>query len=385
MRQICFLFNHDQIHQVAHSLPIALRLVQLARVEVTLAFSEPSVQRYVQVLAGSLYSRFQTATLELRSAGSRTFAAALNGLIPARKLALYRDNLEFFRKFDALVVSEKTSLLLKSRYGLSDLKLIHTRHGAGDRAIGFNRESAMFDLVLVSGPKIARRLMIEAGLNADRIRIVGYPKFDLFADRKLASPFPATDLPTVLYAPHPSPKLSSYYRMGSTVIEAIVRSGRFNLIFAPHVMLFKRQWTVSIAPPAIAWVPQPDRALMASDNVLFDPGSERSSDMTYTNMADLYVGDVSSQVYEFLAHSRPCLHLNAHAVRWRGDSNFAHWTTGPVMGPDDDVLDALDLATATFPQYEETQRALIADTFDMTGEPAGLRAAKAVLDFLDER
>ena len=77
-----------------------------------------------------------------------------------------------------LHVAEKTSLILKTRYGLTDLKIVHTRHGAGDRAIGFNPESAKFDLVLVSGPKIRDRLIAEAGLTPDQIALVGYPKFE---------------------------------------------------------------------------------------------------------------------------------------------------------------------------------------------------------------
>src|SRR3546814_12960419 len=81
---------------------------------------------------------------------------------------LYRDNLDFFRTLDMLVVAEKTSLLLKSRYGLSNLFMVHTRHGAGDRAIGFDKASAGFDHILCSGEKIRRRLIVDAGVDPDR-------------------------------------------------------------------------------------------------------------------------------------------------------------------------------------------------------------------------
>ncbi len=383
MRRICFLFNHDQIHQTAHSLPIALRMVRMEGVEVTLAFSSPLLESHVRTLAGSDYGRFRAEMLSVSSPGSKFFVAALERAIPARKLAIYRDNLAFFRQFDALVVSEKTSLLLKSHYGLVDLKIVHTKHGAGDRAIGFDRESARFDLVLAAGSKIERRLMEDGGVPAERIRIVGYPKFDLFADRRIASPFPDQTRPTVLYAPHPSPALSSYYRMGRQVVHALAHSDRFNLIFAPHVMLMQRRWTVTVSPPALARVDRPDPRDLAADNVLFDPGSAASADMSYTNFADIYVGDVSSQIYEFLLYPRPCLHLNAHGVRWQGNPDFAHWATGPVVGPQDDILAGLDHAIASFPEYRPAQERLFADTFDLGDEPAGLRGARAIMEFLD--
>ena len=82
-------------------------------------------------------------------------------MVSARKLLIYRDNLEFFRSFDLLVVTEKTSLLLKSRYHLEQLKMVHTRHGAGDRAIGFNKASAKFDHVLVAGPRSGNGLSMK--------------------------------------------------------------------------------------------------------------------------------------------------------------------------------------------------------------------------------
>src|SRR5690606_31225183 len=235
MARICFLFNHDQLHQLAHSLPIALELAASGQHEVVLATGSERLEQRVRELAGTALERMSLVRLDLRDGISRFAAGVLERVVPARKILLYRDNLDFFRGFDALVVSEKTSLLLKTRYGLDGLKIIHTRHGAGDRAIGFGRQSAHFDLVLVSGPKIARRLIAEAGVAPERIAIVGYSKFDLYADRRAVSPFPDPTKPVVLYNPHPSPRLSSWYRMGASVLEAFYRSGRYNLVFAPHV------------------------------------------------------------------------------------------------------------------------------------------------------
>src|SRR3546814_13919965 len=60
-------------------------------------------------------------------------------------------------------------------------------------------------------------------------------------------------------------------------------------------------------------------------------GSERSIDMSYTGSADLYLGDVSSQVAEYLYRPRPCVFLNAQGVDWQEDPNYRFWSLGPVI------------------------------------------------------
>src|SRR5204862_2647259 len=159
--RIGFLFNHDQVYQVAHSLPIALALAR-ARVdaEIVVATTNPRLSAEVIRLGdGMIGPVIRLVELGLKRRTSRLARAALDGVLPATKLLVYGDNLDFFRSLDVLVVAEKTSLVLKTRYGLEALKIVHTRHGAGDRAIGFNRMSAGFDHVLVSGPKIRDRLI----------------------------------------------------------------------------------------------------------------------------------------------------------------------------------------------------------------------------------
>lgn len=382
MARICFLFNHDQVHQVAHSLPIALALAERLPGQITLAVTTAKTERHVRSIAGSNVNGIEIVPIGLRSSVSKALDAGLGNVIPANKILIYRDNLDFFRQFDALVVSEKTSLLLKTRYGLDRLKIIHTRHGAGDRAIGFGKESALFDLVLVAGPKIARRLVAEAGVAPERIRTVGYSKFDLCAGNRIADPFPAPAKPIVLYNPHPSPRLSSWFRMGEALLEAFAASDRYDLVFAPHVMMFARPWTVTISPPAIRRMRKPDARFGEAPNMLIDLGSAASTDMSYTNLAQVYIGDVSSQVYEFLYRPRPCLHLNAHGVNWQGDPDYAHWQAGPVAGPGEDIVAAVDRAIETHPAFEPIQRRLLEDTFSITDKPASVRAAEAITEFL---
>lgn len=383
--KICFLFNHDQIHQVAHSLPIALELAETGQATVVLAVTYDSLETEIRRLAGDAIARLRIVRLDLNRAGSRIAAALFDFLAPARRLAIYRDNLDFFRQFDAVVISEKTSLLLKTRYGLHDVKLIHTRHGAGDRAIGFNRESALFDLVLVSGPKIRDRLIRDAGVLPDRIAIVGYSKFDLLPSIPPRLPVQENGRPTVLYNPHPSPHLSSWYRFGAQVLEQFRQSGRYNLIFAPHVMLFRRKIVFTVDKLSAARVRRPAQDCYEAPNMLIDLGSSRSVDMTYTQAADIYLGDVSSQIYEFLVRPRPCLFLDAHDTDWKNDPDYRHWRAGPVITDASDVIAAVDKAMESHPAFLPVQHQLLAETFSVESDPASQRAAQAILEFLGNR
>jgi hypothetical protein len=324
------------------------------------------------------------AGLRLRRPGSRIAAALFDRVLPAAKLAIYGDNVEIFARFDALIVAEKTSAILKTRYRLDELKLVHTRHGAGDRAIGFDKASGRFDLVLVSGTKIYERLQAEAGVPPEKMAVVGYPKFDLLALSPPSLPFARDGRPTVLYNPHVSPHLSSWYRQGRAVLDHFLRDDRYNLIFAPHVMLFQRRFVLSIEHFGIDRPGAIQRKYYEAPNIHIDLGSRASTDMSYTSAADIYLGDVSSQVYEFLQRPRPCLFLNSHRVAWRNDPNYAHWQAGDVIEDIADLGQAIDAAGPRHPLYRPIQRRLFAQSFDLDGRPSSDRAAEAILAFLNE-
>jgi hypothetical protein len=380
--RIGVLLNHDQIHQAAHSVPIAAALHRRG-IDVTVITTSAALSAETTRLGALLGApSLPIIELQLRRAGSRIAAALFDRMLPAAKLAIYGDNIDVFAGFDALIVAEKTSTILKTRYRLDRLKLIHTRHGAGDRAIGFDKASGRFDLVLVSGTKIRQRLMAEAGVPAERMAVVGYPKFDLVGVSKPFLPFARDGRPTVLYNPHVSPHLSSWYQQGRAVLDYFLGNDRYNLIFAPHVMLFQRRFVLSIEHFGIDRPGEIERKYYEAPNIHIDLGSRASTDMSYTFAADIYLGDVSSQVYEFLQRPRPCLFLNSHKVDWRNSPNYAHWQAGDVIENIDYLGAAIDAATARHPLYLPVQKRLFEQSFDLNERPSAERAADATLSFL---
>lgn len=381
-KRIGFLFNHDQIHQIAHSLPIALALAaQDGPFEVIIASTSAKLRQEIERLAGSLIGRITLVDLAMTSPVSRSLVTMFGKILPAHKILIYRDNLEFFRSIDILVVSERTSLLLKSCYGLDRPFMILADHGAGDRAIGFGRKAAMFDHILAAGPKIRDRLVRDAGVDPARLTITGYPKFDACLGEGPPLPMQSNGKPTVLYNPHVSPHLSSWFGMGARVLEHFLHSDRYNLIFAPHIMLFQRSVTVTIDKLRIARAGSIASKYREAAHFHIDTGSIASTDMSYVRAADIYLGDVSSQVYEFLKNPRPCVFLNAHRCAWEGNPNFAHWQAGPVIETIERLDEALDQAVAAHSYlYRPIQEQLFGYTFDLGTEPSALRAARAILE-----
>ncbi|MBO9518168.1 MAG: hypothetical protein J7493_08890 [Porphyrobacter sp.] len=387
--RIGFLFNHAAGHQVGHALPIASALARLyPAVGLQLFVSGgPAEAEVRRAWAADGHSPDDPRIERLTPAsGATQFLSSMSGgALPADRISILQRNADRFRNLDALVAPEKTSTLLKTRFGLDRLALIHTRHGAGDRAVGFDAASGRFDLVLLSGEKIKHRLEQAGLLKPDGYAIVGYPKFDLCRDAAPAPRLFDNDRPTVLYNPHPSPALSSWYRQGIEVLDWFAGQDRFNLIFAPHVMLFAKRWTIGLSPLSISRVPPVPERFLGLPHIHIDLGSPASLDMTYTNAADIYLGDASSQVYEFIRRPRPCVFLNPGALKWQGSADFAHWQAGPVVGSINTMASALHQALAYPNEYADMQQRLFAYSFDLTERPSADRAAEAIVAWLGNR
>lgn len=159
-------------------------------------------------------------------------------------------------------------------------------------------------------------------------------------------------------------------------MEFFAANDRYNLIFAPHIRLFETASTEERAA---------FKAFAEHPRIHVDLGGPAAADMTYTKAADLYLGDVSSQVYEFLRTPKPCLFLNSSQATWCGDPSFHHWLYGPVLENIERLGEALDQAFATHENYREAQVWGIEETFDITNVPGSVRAARAIVDKLERK
>jgi hypothetical protein len=124
--------------------------------------------------------------------------------------------------------------------------------------------------------------------------------------------------------------VSSRSPMGKAVLDFFKHNTDYNLIFAPHVILYQRRGRHGARLL---------HGYRKAPNIHIDTGSLASIDITYTDAADIDLGDVSSQDYEFPLKSRPCILLNAHnvagwgVIRTVGSGMRASWSMTSPRSP----------------------------------------------------
>lgn len=364
--RVAFLYN-AQSHHVLHSLPVACELSRIPDMLVT-------------ILARTRESFDLARRLSLLYPGSRlTFERLrpspglrwLKGSKWAKRKALFH-NRHHLNDFDALVLPERTSLMLKY-FGVRKPRYIHTFHGSSGHDRTEDRRIRKFDLLLAPSSRRIERIAAANGEQRPSSTVIGYSKLDLVGRLGTARLRPFTnDRPIVLYNPHHWPHKSSWQVIGREVLEYFAARPDYNLIFAPHVRLFD--------PPSRHEAQFREFAGLA--NILIDLGSEHSIDMSYTLAADVYLGDVSSQIFEFVLRPRPCIFLNPRHLPWQGDEDFASWRLGRVVSD----IAGLDAALATREQwqtqYELLQRQSSAENFPDPGMPPPVCGARAIASFL---
>lgn len=359
-----------EAYQCYHGAALALRLAERAGVKVTSFYFDPQTPRHLE----RIHRAFSAAPMLTVPLHRSTVTRALQGLkvLGSFKHLTLRDNREQLDRFDAILAVENT-LAMARQEGIHKPTLIYTPHGFGDRAYAFVKRIATFDFVLLAGRKSEARMLEKGLIRPGRYALTGSIKLE--TARRLAQsaalPF-AEERPIVLYNPHFEANLGSWKAFIRPLLEGFRKDDRFNLIVAPHAKMFRK---ASVAR-------RRRLEALSSASICVDLGSDRALDSTYLFAASVYVGDVSSQVYEFLATPRPCVFLNAHGVQWQGNPNYAHWQLGDVVDDPKDLMSAIARASERHILYRQRQEAFAAATLgDPSGSPSQ-RAADAVLRFL---
>ncbi|AOH85207.1 hypothetical protein AWL63_15825 [Sphingomonas panacis] len=368
---IAFLFIAEP-YQCYHGLAVAFELRRVPGARVTIYYNDPESVYHLERIRRA----YGEAPFDYIRMKRNLFARVVERIriFGFAKGSIYRSNEPDLLAYDAIFTVEDTAFrLFEGRRATERPKKIYLPHGAGDGTVGFSSRLRMFDYVLVAGPKSAQRMLELGHIRADQYHEVGLVKLETADLLSHASgPLFETARPTVLYNAHKTRGLESWSTFIEPMLADFAAHDAYNLIVAPHVKLFRRR----SARTKAYWQSR------STGNVLVDVGSDGSVDMSYTRAADIYVGDISSQVYEFLAEPRPCVFLNPHNIDWVDNPDFAHWHLGDVISRPQDLMPAIEAAPARHHLYRERQEARAAASLGDRSPGAAARAAQAIVAFL---
>ncbi len=271
-----------------------------------------------------------------------------------------------------VVSAEQTSLWLPTLLPLRT-RFINLMHGAGSMSArdGARRRAAWRMPVPSENEQQA---FLDRGHAARYVPVVGYVK-SAFKQSHQRPPVFAEARPVLLYAPHWQRHRSSWWNWGAALVQQLVAQRRYNVILAPHQRLIEG------APELRAVL----EAAGQHPHVHCDIDSFAMVDGSYTAAADLYLGDTSSQVVEFMARPRPCVFLNSQGVDWAGQPAYALWDCGEVVEQLDRVLPAIDRAAARHGEFLAAQQALVAGWLGDTSGAAPQHIVRHILEALDSR
>lgn len=366
-KKIGFIYL-DELHHIHHFLSPAIELSNIKGYDVEVLTYKAKHEYLIELI-----NTFGGAKLKIKKLDTylyRRIIEKLKNRSQPSALYIYTKNRKTLLKYDALIFTDHTSkIIYDSRGGSKFPKLIHLAHGSGDGNYGYQETHSLFDLIVVAGRKKAERLQKTWPKKEFNIRICGYSKFDLA--KNIPVPCFTNTNPTILYAPHFKKELSSWHTLGTEVLDYFLTQPQFNLIFAPHINLFNKKGFESIQDFNSKYI--------NASNIHVDLGSIKSIDMTYSNEADIYLGDVSSQVYEFMNTTRPLIFINAHNIKWQHNEDYLFWNAGKVINTINELHSALITYHNWSQLYQKSQKQLFKDTFELTNEKSGKRVATAII------
>lgn len=286
------------------------------------------------------------ANVRLRRApGFRTVAGGEDGRNPRlpAKLPMLARLAPYLASARVAVCAEQTSLWIPRALPFLPTRWVKTAHGVGSISARDDPRRRAADLALVPS-ELERQTYLVRGFDPTRIVATGYVKSHFRQRTPAATLFPQPR-PVIVYAPHWQRARSSWWEWGREIVAMLAAQDRWNVILAPHQRLFERDPEAAAVLAGVAGLP----------HVHVDTDSFAMVDGSYMAAADLYLGDTSSQVIEYLARPRPCVFLNAQGIEWRATDDHAFWECGDVIDRLNALMPALAAARACHDQYRDRQ------------------------------
>lgn len=256
--------------------------------------------------------------------------------------SFYKRNADFFLKQDVILTTELKGCAAFDGFP----KLVWLLHGIISNDNPFYKN---WNCDLVVSPQIGLidKLAEKTNFPAEsKVYTNAYLKYDLIKlqrDSCIENIFQKKNY-TVVYNPHwdNGSGQSSWFEFGIEILEFFYNRKDINLVFAPHISLSK---FYDIKVP---------EKYISCNNIYIDLNSDSLVRGTYIFHADCYLGDVSSQYFEFLL-CKPdidAIFINAANFNWRASSVYSYWNDGVVI---DDVK-SLSMALSSASEMKKVRR-----------------------------
>lgn len=369
-KHVGFFFLNHSAH-IYHCLSIALELSLISKNKVSIFSSTIRNHNIILEIAEKYFSNHQCEIILLKPSLSYTITRYLKNREFPGFNAIFKNNIELLKTLDILVSPSDDILGLKRKFNLESKIYVTALHGAGDLGYNFSESLASFDYIFLAGKRLKELLDEEkskAQLSTVQPYIIGYPKAELCTKFK-TTPF-KSDITTIFYAPHFNSYYNSWPNLGQKLVTWISQNESYKLILAPHILMNKKQ-KKEIAKFCKA---------IPNIHVDIDSNSKSLIDMTYINQSDIFIGDKTSQVYEFMLQPRPCIFFNTTGTDWKTskDANFEAWHLGQVVDDQHQIDKAIKNAEVIQEKFVDLQRTAISERISQFEEGSALRAARFI-------
>ena len=363
-----------EAYQFYHAAAVMFDLMRREDVEADIFHIDPAFPEHLERLRlAHGMAPLSSQELSAGLVGKAIQSVKVLGLAKPQVLAA---NERRFAEFDSVISTEDgIARLFADGPATERPARIVITHGAGTRYFPSLPQMGRCDLVVAKGPRDAQSYVEQTGLTAAQVVAGGYPKLvttGLLA--KSRAPLFGNEHPVVLYNPHKERKQRSWDTFFQPLLDGFRKDRSRNLIVAPHIKMFRRR-SEKI---------RENLRKLSDETILADPSSQRLLDNSYTEAADIYVGDVSSQVVEFLARPRPCVFLNAHGADWQDDPHYAMWHMGEVIDDPAELMPAIERAPRLHERFAERQAGFAASALGDTSERSVRVSADAIEHFVRE-
>ena len=371
-KRIAFIFI-EEIHHLYHFISIAIELSKYENVHIlTFPHQDHLLEQTLENLGG------HKVKVERRS--TKLFRAITDKLkkrkFPRAGFWMQNNQKYILKNFDAVVFTDYNHhKLLKAKNKLaSGIKFIKLPHGIAGRKYVYKKDLLDFDFHLIFGQFYANELKKRKLLTAHKV--IGYPKLETVKKLNKQPVFENTK-PTVIYNPHFTTPFSSWHKFGQEILDYFYHQNQYNLIFAPHINLFNKRGGSDKSS-----IPE---KFYNAQHIHIDLGSIDSVNMRYTLNADIYLGDVSSQVFEFILQPRPVIFINANQVDYQNDIGYRLWQTGNVISELSNFEEVLQNSQKNFKNFKPIQKIINTENIYQNDKfSPSERGSKAIIEFLAE-